>query len=102
MPNSVPSGHPTWSRFLKVAKVKRRGVLASVLGAPKNVDKYPGVKVVPVFVQPDAKILKHMAAAANGGRLTIPINRKLPLKDADQAHAAVGKGRAGKLLLVIV
>ena len=33
-----------------MAKVKRGGVLASVLAAPKNANKYPGVKVVPVFV----------------------------------------------------
>jgi NADPH:quinone reductase-like Zn-dependent oxidoreductase len=83
-----------------MAKVKRGGVLASVLGAPKNADKYPGVKVVPVIVQPDAKILQHMAEAAKAGRLTIPVNKKVPLKDADKAHAAVEKG-TGKLVLVM-
>src|SRR6202012_3159907 len=40
-----------------LAKVKPGGVFASVLGAPRNADKYPNVKVVPVYAIPDAKIL---------------------------------------------
>src|SRR3984957_9800449 len=46
-----------------IAKVKPGGVFASVLGAPQNAEKYPTVKVVPVYVTPDAKTLQFMAEA---------------------------------------
>ena len=83
-----------------IAKVKPGGVFASVLGAPQNATQYPAVKVAPVYAQPDAKILLYMAQAVKAGRLEIPIGRRLPLKDAEQGHAAVGKGGTGKVLLV--
>ena len=84
-----------------IAKVKQGGVFASVLGPPQNAKDYPAVKVVPVYATPDAKTLLFMAQAVKAGRLKIPIGRKLPLKDADKGHAAVGKGGVGgKLLLV--
>ena len=76
-------------------------MFASVLGAPQNAKDYPGVKIVPVYAIPDAKILLYMAQAAKAGKLKIPIRRKLPLEDAEQAHAAAAKGEAGRLLLVV-
>ena len=35
------------------------------------------------------------------GKLQIPIGRKLPLRDAEQGHAALAKGSPGKSLLVV-
>jgi NADPH:quinone reductase-like Zn-dependent oxidoreductase len=84
-----------------VSKVKKGGVFASVLGAPQNAKDYPDIKVVPVYAQPDPKTLVHMAQATKEGRLVIPIGMKLPLKDANKGHAAVAKGGAGKVLLVV-
>jgi NADPH:quinone reductase-like Zn-dependent oxidoreductase len=46
-----------------IAKVKQGGVFASVLGAPQNAKGYPTVKVVPVYAQPDTKVLLYMAQA---------------------------------------
>src|SRR6202166_3330114 len=83
-----------------IAKVKPGGVFASVLGAPRNADKYPPVKVVPVYATPDAKTLQFMAEAVRDGKLVIPISRKLPLREAAEAQAAAEKGGAGKVLLV--
>jgi len=83
-----------------MAKVKPGGVFASVLGPPQNAKNFGAVKVVPVFGQPDAVILRHMAQAVKTGRLTIPIAQRLPLRDAPKAHTAVAKGAAGKFLLV--
>jgi len=57
--------------------------------------------VAPRGGSPDAKILLYMAQAVKAGKLKIPIGRKLPLKDAEQGHATVAKGGAGKLLLVV-
>jgi NADPH:quinone reductase-like Zn-dependent oxidoreductase len=84
-----------------IGKVKRDGVFATVLGAPQNAKDYPSVKVVRVYAAPDAKILVYMAQAMKAGKLKIPIGRKWPLKDAEQGHAAVAKGSAGKSLLVV-
>lgn len=84
-----------------ISKVKGAGVFATVLGVPQNAKDYPSVRVVPVYATPDAKILLYMAQAVKAGRLKIPIGRKLPLRDAEQGHAAVAKGSAGKSLLVV-
>jgi NADPH:quinone reductase-like Zn-dependent oxidoreductase len=83
-----------------IAKVKPGGVFASVLGAPRNAEKYPAVKVVPVYATPDARTLQFMAEAVRDGKLVIPISRKLPLSKAAEAHSAAEKGGIGKILLV--
>jgi NADPH:quinone reductase-like Zn-dependent oxidoreductase len=41
-----------------------------------------------------------MPPAVSAGRLVIPIDRKLPLKDAAAGRAAVENGVNGKVLLV--
>jgi NADPH:quinone reductase-like Zn-dependent oxidoreductase len=83
-----------------IAKVKPGGVFASVLGAPRNAETYPTVKVVPVYATPDAKTLQFMAEAVRDGKLVIPISRKLPLSKAAEAQAAAEEGGIGKVLLV--
>src|SRR6202046_3481010 len=83
-----------------IAKVKPGGVFASVLGAPRNAEKYPTVKVVPVYATPDAKTLQFMAEAVRDGTLVMPISRKLPLSKAAEAQAAAEEGGIGKVLLV--
>jgi NADPH:quinone reductase-like Zn-dependent oxidoreductase len=83
-----------------IAKVKTGGVFASVVGAPRNAEKYPTVKVLPVYATPDAKTLQFMAEAVRDGKLVIPISRKLPFSEAAEAQAAAEKGGIGKILLV--
>jgi NADPH:quinone reductase-like Zn-dependent oxidoreductase len=83
-----------------IAKVKPRGVFASVNGAPRNVASYPSVKVVPVFSKFDRNTLEFMAEAVRDGKLVIPISEKLPLSEAAEAQAMVEKGGIGKVLLV--
>jgi NADPH:quinone reductase-like Zn-dependent oxidoreductase len=84
-----------------ISKVKPGGVFASVLGAPQNAEKYPSVKVMPVFATPNVKILQYMAEAVRDGKLRIPISQKFPLGDAGEAHSAAEKGAGGKILLVV-
>jgi NADPH:quinone reductase-like Zn-dependent oxidoreductase len=84
-----------------IAKVKPGGVYASVTGLPQNAAEYPTVKAVSVFSHFDRKTLEFMAEAVRDGKLVIPISLKLPLSEAAQAHAAVEKGGAGKILLVV-
>jgi NADPH:quinone reductase-like Zn-dependent oxidoreductase len=85
-----------------MAKVKAGGVFASVLGPPRNAEKYPSVKVVPVYATPDASVLRFMAEAVRDGKLTIPVSRRFPLSEAADAHAAAEKGGSGKVLLFVV
>jgi len=84
-----------------ITKVKPSGVFASVLGAPQNAEKYPSVKVVPVYSTPNVKALQFMAEAVRDGKLRIPISRKFRLSDAAEAQAAAEKGVSGKILLVV-
>jgi NADPH:quinone reductase-like Zn-dependent oxidoreductase len=83
-----------------LANVKPGGVFASVLGPPKNAEKYPSVKVVPVYAAPNVDVLKFMAEAVRNGKLVIPISRRLPLGKASEAHVAAEKGGSGKVLLL--
>jgi NADPH:quinone reductase-like Zn-dependent oxidoreductase len=83
-----------------IAKVKPGGVFASVLGPPRNAEKYPSVKVVPVYATPNVNVLQFMADAVRNGKLVIPISRKLPLSKAGEGQAAAEKGGIGKVLLV--
>ena len=83
-----------------IAKVKPGGVYASVVGSPQNAEKYPSVKVVPVFSKFDRKTLEFMAEAVRDGKLVVPISQKLPLSEAAEAQATAEKGGAGKILLV--
>ena len=85
---------------LLIGKVKAGGIFASVLGPPQNSAKFPAVKVVPVFAEPDARALLEMAKAVAEGGLAIPIAAKMPLKEARDAHALVSKGTHGKVLLL--
>ena len=89
---------PTAGRL--IGKVKPGGVFASVTGAPDNAKDFPAVRVVAFVSKQDAKTLLHMAQAVSAGKLVIPIDRKLPLKDAAAGHAAVEKGVNGKVLLL--
>jgi NADPH:quinone reductase-like Zn-dependent oxidoreductase len=83
-----------------IGKVKAGGVFASVTGAPANAKDYPSVKVAPFVSRQDAGTLRHMAEAVAAGKLVIPIDRKLPLKDAAEGHALVGQGGTGRVLLL--
>jgi NADPH:quinone reductase-like Zn-dependent oxidoreductase len=83
-----------------LGKVKQGGVLASVLGVPGNAKGYPSVRVVPIFSKPDASALLHMAEAVSDGKLVIPIDRRLSLKQAGEGQVAVQNGGIGKVLLL--
>lgn len=83
-----------------ISKVKAAGAFASVVGVPRNAEKYPSVKVVPTYATPNAGVLKFMAEAVRNGKLVIPIGRKFPLSNASDAHVAAETGGIGKVLLV--
>jgi NADPH:quinone reductase-like Zn-dependent oxidoreductase len=83
-----------------LGKVKQGGVFGSVLGPPANTKMHPTVQVTPIMVEPDAKMLHELAEDVAAKRLTIPIDRMIPLKDAGEGQAAAEKGGIGKVLLL--
>jgi NADPH:quinone reductase-like Zn-dependent oxidoreductase len=92
--------HGTTSELL-LNKVKDGGTYASVTGVPDSAKSRPSVRAVAFVSKQDPKTLLYMAEAVRDGRLQIPISQKLPLKDAQQAHIAMEKRVAGKILLVV-
>ena len=83
-----------------LGKVKPGGMFASVTGAPASANNHPSVRVVSYVSHQDAKTVLAMAQAVSAGKLVIPIERKLPLSAAREGHEAVGRGGAGKVLLL--
>lgn len=84
-----------------ISKVKSGGVFATVLAPPPNAGEFPGVEVLRVRVRPDPRVLLTMAQAVIRGELTIPIGRKLPLREAAAGHAAVMQRGTGKVVLAV-
>jgi NADPH:quinone reductase-like Zn-dependent oxidoreductase len=83
-----------------LAKVKPGGVFASVVGPPANATLHPTVRIEPVRVVPDAAMLRLLAEDVAAGRFKIPIDRMVPLDEAEAAQAAAEKGGIGKVLLL--
>jgi NADPH:quinone reductase-like Zn-dependent oxidoreductase len=84
-----------------LGKVKKGGVFASTVGPPANAKDFPSVKTVAFKSHPDAATLVLMGKAVLDGKLTMPISRRFPLKDAAAAHAAIEAGLGGKVLLLV-
>jgi NADPH:quinone reductase-like Zn-dependent oxidoreductase len=83
-----------------LGKVKPGGVFASVTGPPANASDYPSVRVVSYVSHQDAGTLLGMAQSVSARKLVIPVERKLPLSAAREGHEIVGRGGAGKVLLL--
>jgi NADPH:quinone reductase-like Zn-dependent oxidoreductase len=80
--------------------VKPGGTFASVTGVPANAGYYPRVRAIAFVSKQDTKNLEYTVGAVRAGKLTIPIGSRLPLRNAAEAHAALAKGGAGKILLL--
>ena len=83
-----------------MGKVKQGGVFASVLGPPANAAMHPTVRVMPVRAEPDVPTLERLAEDVVGKRLTIPVDRMLPMREAADGQRAAEKGGIGKVLLL--
>jgi NADPH:quinone reductase-like Zn-dependent oxidoreductase len=83
-----------------VRKLKPGGIFASVLAPPSNAAERPDMVVKTMQVKSDPKMLLDMARAVQSGRLSIPIGKSFPLKEASAAHAAAEAGSNGKILLL--
>jgi len=91
-------GGPIASKLL--AKVKGGGAYGSVRHILEDAALFPGVQLNPIFARSDAATTLHYVEAVGDGRLTIPIDRTMPLANAAEAHAAAEKGGVAKIVLV--
>ncbi len=91
-------GGPTANELL--SKVKPGGTFGSLLGVPKDAALHPTVQMNAMMAEQDAKTLEEYAKAVRDKKLTIPIDRMMPLAEAAEAHAAVEKGGLAKVVLL--
>jgi len=82
-----------------LGKVKPGGNYGSLVGPPKDAALHPTVNIRPMTAQPIPATYIHYGEAIRDGKLTLPIDRVMPLSDAAAAHAAAEKGGLGKIIL---
>lgn len=83
-----------------IAKIKRGGTLASVLGKPKAAEG-KDIRVEAISAQANASVLATLAEAVLKGELKIPVVRTMKLSDAADAQRLAEQGKLdGKILLI--
>jgi NADPH:quinone reductase-like Zn-dependent oxidoreductase len=82
-----------------ISHVKPGGIFASVLGPPANAALHPTVQVHAIMATPNPETVIHYAEAVRDNKLTLPIDRILPLSEAAAGQAAAEKGGIGKVVL---
>jgi NADPH:quinone reductase-like Zn-dependent oxidoreductase len=83
-----------------IPKLKKGGILGSVLGRPKEADG-KDIHVEAFMAQPDADRLQQLARAIQRREFSIPIARKFKLNEATEAHKLAESGKSnGKLVLL--
>jgi NADPH:quinone reductase-like Zn-dependent oxidoreductase len=60
----------------------------------------PTVKIKRVFAKPDPSKVREFADDLRDGKFILPIGRRMPLRDAAEAHVLGEKGGVGKILLL--
>jgi NADPH:quinone reductase-like Zn-dependent oxidoreductase len=92
-------GETAGKLFRKIRKGGRFGY-ASVFPADVAATN-PTVEVTRVFARPDASKIREFADDIRDGAFSLPISRRMPLRDAAIGHALMEKGGAGKIVLLI-
>jgi NADPH:quinone reductase-like Zn-dependent oxidoreductase len=84
-----------------IAKVKPSGSFGYTAFLPENVAaQNSAVKIKRVLAKPDPSKVREFADDVRDGKSDLPIGRRMPLRDAAEAHALAEKGRIGKILLL--
>jgi len=90
-------GHETIDRILP--RIKKNGVLATVLGAPPSAQGRD-LRVVPIWAQPDSARLEELGREVARGLFSIPISKRLKLSQIREAQQLAEKGGIGKIVLI--
>ena len=84
-----------------IAKLKPSGNFGYTAFLPENVAaQNPTVKIKRVFTKPDPSKVREFADDVRDGKFYLPIGRRMPLRDAAEAHVLGEKGGIGKILLL--
>ena len=84
-----------------MARVKQGGSFGYSAGLPESAAaQNPAVKVTRVGAQPDASKVREFADDVRDGKFVLPIGRRMPLRDAAEAHVLGQKGGIGKIILL--
>jgi len=84
-----------------IAKVKPGGSLGYASVLPESATALnPTVKITRVFAQPDPSKVREFADDVRDGKFVLPIARRLPLRDAAEAHVLAERGGIGKIVLL--
>jgi NADPH:quinone reductase-like Zn-dependent oxidoreductase len=89
-------GHETIDRIL--FRIKKNGVLATVLGAPPSAEGRD-LRVVSIWAQPDSPRLEELGREVARGLFSIPISKRLKLSQIREAQQLAEKGGIGKIVL---
>jgi NADPH:quinone reductase-like Zn-dependent oxidoreductase len=85
-----------------LSKVKAGGSFGYASVLPDGIAaKYPAVTITRVFARPDASKLREFADDVRDGKFVLPVSRRMPLRDAKEAHELAQAGGAGKIVLVM-
>jgi NADPH:quinone reductase-like Zn-dependent oxidoreductase len=84
-----------------IARVKQGGSFGYTAVLPESAAaKNPTVKITRVGARPDASKVREFADDVRDGKFVLPIGRRMPLRDAAEAHVVGEKGGIGKILLL--
>ena len=84
-----------------LGKVKQGGSFGYAAALPEGAAaQNPTVKIKRVFAQPDPSKVREFADDIRDGKFVLPIGRRMPLRDAAEAHGLGEKGAIGKILLL--
>jgi NADPH:quinone reductase-like Zn-dependent oxidoreductase len=84
-----------------IARVKPNGSFGYATMLPEGAAAAnPTVKTARVGARPDPSKVREFADDVRDGKFVLPIGRRLPLRDAAQAHRLGEKGGIGKIILL--
>ena len=84
-----------------IAKVKQGGSFGYASSLPEGAAALnPGVKIARVGARSDASKVREFADDVRDGKFVLPIGRRMPLRDAAEAHMLGEKGGIGKIVLL--
>src|SRR5580698_6433597 len=84
-----------------IAKVKPSGSFGYTSVFPDSAAaQNPTVKIKRVFAQPDPSKVREFADDVRDGKFVLPVGRRMPLRDAAEAHVLGEKGGIGKIILL--
>jgi NADPH:quinone reductase-like Zn-dependent oxidoreductase len=84
-----------------IAKVTPGGSVGYTTMLPESAAaKNPTVKITRVGARPDPSKVREFADDVRDGKFVLPIGRRMPLRDAAEAHVLGEKGGIGKIILL--